>query len=355
MVLYPRTDFKLISTGVFSVFSRISVLTSHVYNCTNERNGYTCKCPTGFDGPRCDGDPCTSSEMLPQMEERSNPYSAIGSVTDENLAKAWYSAPEGMKMSDHAPPSGPACGAQNGLWSKMREGTSEYICLPFKDDTCKSMTTMKSMLCDGRRVYGIEKALWTSSYCFECRPDPIDLLFIQDVSSSVMKSVYDEMRLFIKYFVGDIDASQDAHNVALMTFAKEPKIAFHLNTYNTKTSIMSAIRSVNGTGGGTYLGKALELAASDIFTENNGDRGDSKNVVILLTDGRSKNTADVYKNVNALKGTAELFVVTSVISDMFADMPSSALSSNHVFTLSDTDGERFTRVILPDRFCNMAP
>lgn len=65
-------------------------------------------------------DPCTSSEMLPQMEERSNPYSAIGSVTDGNLTKAWYSAPEGMKMFDHAPASSPACGAKNGLWSKSR-------------------------------------------------------------------------------------------------------------------------------------------------------------------------------------------------------------------------------------------
>ena len=79
---------------------------------------------------------------------------------------------------------------------------------------------------------------------------------------------------------------------------------------------------ISYTGGGTRTDIALQMANSGLFSSSGGDRGDKRNVLVVITDGKTNRGSKPYSSV-----LAPLIVSTS---------PSSILCSYFVAFFSVT-------------------
>ncbi|XP_067653336.1 integrin alpha-X-like [Haliotis asinina] len=320
--------------------------------CKEERDGFSCQCPYGFSGPTCEGDPCSISRPLPRMDERLPSNHVIGHATDMGLQSGWYSVAKGMKLLNRQP-SIPSCGSNNPIWSKGRWGSIELVCEEDGENPCTEPIPVMTKTCENTRVFTLRAFSWYSAnYCFECRPGPLDILIIEDVSSSVINSDYRKMKDFILNIVRHLNISRTETSVAFLSFANTAKVGFHLDTYNNTMDVVETIASAHGQGGGTLVSSALELSASDVFTYHNGDRADADNIVLLFTDGIFKDQSSLKQDVEALKAKAEIYVVTVGLVVSKTTVLEMATSPHHILKLGGhSTATVITSALNPDPTC----
>ncbi|XP_046569255.1 collagen alpha-1(XII) chain-like [Haliotis rubra] len=178
------------------------------------------------------------------------------------------------------------------------------------------------------------------------------------MSTSVNQSEYEKVKSLVLTTISNISIGPTATNVAFMVFSGRAEVVFHLNTYiENKTSVMEAIGSQAHTGGSTFLGDAIKLATSDVFTETNGDRPDAENVVLLFTDGESSADEDVRSSIDELKSKAEVFVVTvtAEVDNSTVDFVASSPSLNHVFRIDAPETANIVRNVTTSETCATIP
>ncbi|XP_046353358.2 neurogenic locus notch homolog protein 3-like [Haliotis rufescens] len=339
--------------------------------CVAGRDGFTCQCKAGFTGPTCDGDPCTVSTMIPHIELRG-PTNNKTSMVLATFKAGWYDSYNTTSILTR-PVTGPACGFPFPLWVKEIRGDMAMICESRRGDVCYGayMNTRTQTCSGGRRVFRLPIPRSPFSYCYDvdacvlrpclnkgtcvpeadsytckCKPDfsgsrcqsvckrnILDLLIIEDVSTSISQSDYEKMKTFVVDTISNIDINSTKTNVAFMVFSGRAEVVFHLNKYTDKESVMAAIRSQTNTGGSTFLGQAIKLAMSEVFAESNGDRSDIPNMVLLFTDGESSADEDVRSRIDGLKAKAEVFVVTVTahVDNTTVDAVASSPANSHIF------------------------
>lgn len=151
-------------------------------------------------------------------------------------------------------------------------------------------------------------------YVVVCTPDKVDLLFMKDVSGTIVDDYYEKMIAFMNRLLNVLDVRPDGTNVALSVFSGRVKVDFHLNDYKyNRTGMLMTINEQTWRGGKTYLALALEMAVHEVFNETNGDRPDAKNVAILFTDGRRSGSMDISPVLKDLQAKAQVMMV--LISD----------------------------------------
>ncbi|XP_067660429.1 uncharacterized protein [Haliotis asinina] len=305
--------------------------------CINERYGHRCICAPGYSGPTCQGDPCQNYKMLPSMDLRS-PSNKLPDSYSDKIAPGWYAAPQGWKMPTTDPRSG--CGSDSALYNKATEGDLMLICVTYRiPGRCYLAFIMETMTCErnNETLYGIFNVHHRATYCFECTPYPLDLLIIEDVSSSVIKQDFLKMKQFGLEVVSGLDVRPQGTNVAFMSVSKEAQIGFHLNRYTNESDVLTAMDAQHGTGGRTVLGDGVNLAASDVFTPSNGDRPDANNVVLIFTDGKVNGGASIESSYSHLTSKADVFVVTvtSQVDQITAKLVSSG--PDHVRSIYEND------------------
>lgn len=107
-------------------------------------------------------------------------------------------------------------------------------------------------------------------------------------SDWVHRERFPSLREFALSIVDALDISSAKTRVAMIYWAKTAKVAFHLNSYSTKHDIRQAIRlETSFMGGGSNTSGALRLLRRSVLTQQNGDRPNAKNVVILIANGPS--------------------------------------------------------------------
>jgi len=116
---------------------------------------------------------------------------------------------------------------------------------------------------------------------------PSDVIFVLDESNSVNMEDFDRMKSFVSHLVSRMDVNSENTRVGLVCFSNNVTEAFNLITHASVASIISAITSLNFTGGYTYTSLALRHVRENMLTPAAGDRDDVPNVVIILTDGKS--------------------------------------------------------------------
>ncbi|XP_046371944.1 uncharacterized protein LOC124145983 [Haliotis rufescens] len=316
-------------------------------NCTSTLEGFSCSCPDGFSGPTCQGDPCSNTTMLPSIDKRQAEDNKV-SLNDQTLQAGWYAVPRGMKLLDQRPKGRSGCSSWYPIYAIGRKGDQVAMCTGTPYTACAGPFVTMVTKCEDREVYGIFKRATWSAYCFECNPGPVDLLIIEDVSSSVEKHDNDKAHEFVMNFVNGSSISKEESNVAFITFSSKARVGFNLNTYDNKTNVLSALSSQWGTGGGTYLDPAIKLANANIYTESRGDRPDARNVVLIITDGKYKDDAVV--SIQALHAKAEVFVVTVTSSVDKAGIAKIASSKDHIFDVGGALSSISTAVF--DPYCN---
>ncbi|XP_046582980.1 cartilage matrix protein-like [Haliotis rubra] len=172
----------------------------------------------------------------------------------------------------------------------------------------------------------------------ECEQKSLDILLIEDVSTSIGEENYKKIKDFEVELVSASHIVSETVNVALMTFAGKAKLVFPLKSYrDNKTAAVQAVSVPQNEGGSTFLGDAINMAVSDVFVESNGDRPDAENVVILFTDGQSGKSSVISKNIESLHAEATVFVVlmTAGVNNATISMVPSPPYKDHVFLLSN--------------------
>ena len=100
------------------------------------------------------------------------------------------------------------------------------------------------------------------------------------------------MKTFVSDTVNSFNVGPDDVRVGVMSFSSSYQFHFHLDTFSSKSDILSAITSIPYNGGGTNTAYALDAVRTIGFTESTGARSKSKGVpriAIVVTDGYSNN------------------------------------------------------------------
>ncbi|XP_076459446.1 LOW QUALITY PROTEIN: uncharacterized protein LOC143292771 [Babylonia areolata] len=120
-----------------------------------------------------------------------------------------------------------------------------------------------------------------------CDKAEIDLVFVLDASTSVTEPNFQLMKDFVKdfLFIADIDSGNV--RVGVVTYSTEDYIEFHLNGYNTKADVFTAVDNIPYRYGSTNTADALNTMRTEMFSPVNGDRAYVPNIAIVVTDGVS--------------------------------------------------------------------
>jgi len=122
-------------------------------------------------------------------------------------------------------------------------------------------------------------------------PRVADILLVLDQSRSIITAdpSLDNWHLnvlgFAKGVVDGFPIDRNLTQVAVVKFSNDSKIVFFLNTYNNRTSVLSAIDNIDIDGSGQRNLAAALRAGRSMFNTSNGSRGGVPKLLVLLTDG----------------------------------------------------------------------
>ncbi|XP_046326938.2 matrilin-2-like [Haliotis rufescens] len=172
----------------------------------------------------------------------------------------------------------------------------------------------------------------------KCLQKKLDILLIEDISSSISPDAYRQIKDFEMELLSYARIKKTLINVAFLVYSGKAQVNFLLNSHpNNKRAAINAVNAQKQKGGSTFLGDAINMAVSDVFVEENGDRPDADNIVILFTDGKSSKKSTISRNIGRLLTEAIVFVVPTS-SDLDLEDISEVASSpdeEHIFSLSN--------------------
>ena len=111
-----------------------------------------------------------------------------------------------------------------------------------------------------------------------------------DASGSVGYSNFQLMKNFVHNIADSFNIGSDSVRVGVMSYGSYNNYHFYLNTYSTKSSVLSAINNLPYSGGGTNTAGALDGTRTVGFSTSRGARPSSQGVprvAIVITDGYS--------------------------------------------------------------------
>ena len=119
-----------------------------------------------------------------------------------------------------------------------------------------------------------------------------DLILVLPGSDSLYEMEWNQMISFLSDLVGRLDIDSGSTRVAALSYSTAIN-SFNLNAHQSVASVQSAIASLRPTSSkdGADIAKALAYVRTTMLTSAAGDRSDEPNVVFVITDGRSTNTA----------------------------------------------------------------
>ena len=145
--------------------------------------------------------------------------------------------------------------------------------------------------------------LLSCSLLAECTVSGLDLYFVLDESGSVGYSNYQLMKTFAYNIANSFTIGPNDVQIGLISYSSSARFRFYLNTYSTKSALLSAINSIPYTSGGTNTAGALNLLRTSGFTASAGARPSSQGiprVAIVVTDGYSNSFSQTVSAATAL-------------------------------------------------------
>ncbi|XP_073488307.1 collagen alpha-1(XIV) chain isoform X1 [Aquarana catesbeiana] len=171
---------------------------------------------------------------------------------------------------------------------------------------------------------------------FSCKsPANADIVILVDGSWSIGRVNFRLVRSFIESLVGAFNVATDKTRIGLAQYSGDPRIEWNLNTYDTKDSVLDAVRNLPYKGGNTLTGLALTFILENSFKPEAGARPDLPKIGILITDGKSQD--DVIPPAKSLRDAGiELFAIGVKNADLnelkeIASEP----HTDHVYNVAD--------------------
>ncbi|XP_004692247.2 PREDICTED: collagen alpha-6(VI) chain [Condylura cristata] len=148
----------------------------------------------------------------------------------------------------------------------------------------------------------------------ECkRIEVLDVVFVIDSSGSIDRNEYNIMKDFMIDLVKKADVGKSRVRFGALKYSDEPEVLFYLDTYNTKSEVISVLQKDDSKGGNTYTAKALNLS-DHMFTEAQGSRLHQgvPQVLIVITDGESHDADALNATAKALRDKGILVLAVGI-------------------------------------------
>ena len=126
---------------------------------------------------------------------------------------------------------------------------------------------------------------------------PLDIVFVLDESGSITASNFGLMKSFLSRLVGRLDIDSRNTRAGIVAYSSSVNTRIYLNAHSSVAGLQSAIAALHYTEGGTDTARALADVRTTMLTAAAGDRSNVPNVVVVLTDGHSDNTAATLRSV----------------------------------------------------------
>lgn len=109
----------------------------------------------------------------------------------------------------------------------------------------------------------------------EC-PIPIDFAMIVDASGSISRRNFAKLQDFIEKMLDGFDISEKGTHIAIVEYSTKPTVQIKFNEFSgaflNAANLKRKIRKIKQSRGFTFIDKALQMASTEIFTEENGMR-----------------------------------------------------------------------------------
>jgi len=116
----------------------------------------------------------------------------------------------------------------------------------------------------------------------------VDLGFIIDSSGSIGKRNYVKIKTFVKYLARSFGISPTGSRAGVVLYSTKASVKAHFGQNRTIEEFNKLVDGLPHEKGFTYIDKALELAASQLFPHA---RKDVPRIAMLLTDGKQTDPA----------------------------------------------------------------
>ena len=168
-----------------------------------------------------------------------------------------------------------------------------------------------------------------------CGTSPADIHFLLDSSGSVGSGNFQKQLSFVSQFADSFTIGPRAIQIGVTTFSSAVHNEFWLNQHPTKASLKAAIHNIKYRGGNTQTGHALDFVRQNAFTHAHGDRNRVANILIVVTDGRSSNHADMQRAAAAIhKMNMNIFAIGVGSGISQAELKTIASNPHNVFTVT---------------------
>ena len=144
-----------------------------------------------------------------------------------------------------------------------------------------------------------------------------DLGLVVDTTKSLGYENIPVMKKALALLVQKFDIAEDETHVSLETFNKKAQVLNKFNdpnywSVNAVTDLINT--SIDKLKSPTRLDYALKEANGTMFTEANGDRPGKRNVLVVLTDGRTHESTDLDKYGDYIEDLKVAFIQTTWFS-----------------------------------------
>ncbi|XP_072206162.1 collagen alpha-1(XX) chain [Excalfactoria chinensis] len=131
-------------------------------------------------------------------------------------------------------------------------------------------------------------------YQFQCDTSATtDIVLLVDGSWSIGRSNFKLIKEFLSALVSPFNIAQDKIRVGLSQYSSDPRTEWDLSTYATRDQVLEAVRNLRYKGGNTFTGLALTHVLEQNLKPDAGARLEAEKLVILLTDGKSQDDANL--------------------------------------------------------------
>ncbi|KAM7062788.1 collagen alpha-6(VI) chain [Molossus nigricans] len=188
----------------------------------------------------------------------------------------------------------------------------------------------------------------------ECkRIEVLDVVFVIDSSGSIDHDEYNIMKDFMINLVKKTDVGKNQVQFGAMKYADDPQVLFYLNDLGTKSQVISALQSDQIIGGNTYTAEALGFS-DHMFTEARGSRlhRGIPQVLIVITDGESHDTAELNATAKALRDKGILVLAVGIAGANPMELLAMAGSSDKYFFVETFGGLKGIFSNVSESMCN---
>uniref|UniRef100_A0A3Q3LK80 VWFA domain-containing protein n=1 Tax=Mastacembelus armatus TaxID=205130 RepID=A0A3Q3LK80_9TELE len=163
-----------------------------------------------------------------------------------------------------------------------------------------------------------------------------DLVFLIDGSQNVGAANFAVVRDFVLKIIERLEVGRDTVQVSLVLYNTSPEIKFYLNSYDSKSSVLEAVKGITYSGGDkSNLGAALEEVAASIFSQRAGGRADEGVPQTLVVISAGPSTDDTGAGDQALKRAGVITFGVVIGDTATADLE--AVATDKSFVLSAPD------------------